>query len=145
MELNFLNNRHKERYEMICKKNSKCLDERDYAVAAYMLSISKVMFDTVINYISDIGISFDDIYEKQDLTPAMHFYIKVVDSLFRWNEIPLNLSDLKRLDYPHLFGVLNGLYIYTDFENVKKNFEYFEETLKNIKDKQDIGNGFNIV
>lgn len=145
MELNFLSKRHKERYEIICEKNSKCLDKRDYVVAAYMLSISKVMFDTVINHISNIGISFDDIYEKQDLTPAMHFYIKVVDSLFRWNEIPLNLSDLKRLDYPHLFGILNGLHIYTDFENVKKNFDYFEETLKNIKDKQETRDDFNIV
>ncbi|WP_071441759.1 hypothetical protein [Traorella massiliensis] len=133
MKLNFLDEGHEERYIKICEKNAKCLNDREYMTAAYMLSISQSVFDKAISYFSDKGIYFDDLYMNQDLTPAICFYIQVTDSLFRWKEIQLNLSDINRLDYPHLFGVFNGIKIYTDYDHRKKGYEDFQKMIETIQ------------
>ena len=133
MKLNFLDEKHEERYAKICMKNSNCLDDREYMTAAYMLSVSQPVFDKTILYISDKGIRFDDIYEKQDLTPAICFYIQLTNSLFRHKELSLNFSDLIYLDYPHLFGLENGIKIFTDYDHRKKGYEDFQKMLEEIQ------------
>ena len=136
MKLDFLDGRHKERYIKICFINSNCLDDREYMTAAYMLSISEQVFDKAISYITEYGIRFDDLLKKQDLTPAIYFYIQVAFSLYRWEEIRLNLSDIKYLDYPHLFGIINGIRIYTNYDHIKKNYENLQKTIETIQSKE---------
>ena len=136
MKLNFLDEGHEERYIRICEKNTKCWSDREYKTAAYMLSISQSVFDKAISYFSDKGIRFDDIYEKQDLTPATCFYIQAADSLFRWREIPLNLSDIKYLDYTHLFGLINGIKIFTAYGLIKEGYEFFQKELEAAQEKR---------
>lgn len=132
MKLDFLDERHKERYIKICFINSNCIDDREYMTAAYMLSISEQVFDKAISYITEYGIRFDDLLKKQDLTPATCFYIQVVDSIFRWEEIQLNLSDIKYLDYPHLFGLINGIKIFTGYDLIKEGYELLQKMIETV-------------
>lgn len=129
--MEFLNEKHKERYDQLTKISKKFIDDQDYITAGYMLAVTQEVFDKSTKYINSSGIQFEDLFKKEDLSSGTAAYIKAIDSLFRWKKF--DLSDIRYFDYPLAYGFIHGVQIYIDYEQLIKSYDQFQKMIEKIK------------
>lgn len=141
----FLNKQHEERFNHLVDINRSFANDINYTSAGYLLSADEEVYNKALPFISDNGIFFSSIFDK-DFCTGHKALVRYAYDLFTggagYKPIKdLSLTDLACCDVDMVPVVFNAIILYLDWDSKAAGYKAYEEMMAQMRKQCGVDDG----